>query len=229
MGLAFEVLTSDTSVSLDLTVAQAGVGGLDGLTPTVAIRKADTAPSPTPFYLDFDDGTFKTSGWGTKKAPLTGYGDGRYTRIVDMTALNSVAANDQLVAEYEVNESGNIGSDHDVITVREAVSTEVVEAQANIAYNDTTFVMTIAAWLDRDGVTVTSPTQASITLRDDANTIVFGPVVSNSPTPQGLFLFSQPSVTLGDERLYNLETSVTDAVGTYVTNQSLSTVEALTS
>ncbi len=54
-------------------------GGIEGLSPTVAIRDART----TNEYLDFADLVFKTAGWSTQFAPLAEVGNGRYVRQVD--------------------------------------------------------------------------------------------------------------------------------------------------
>ena len=54
-------------------------GGIEGLSPTVAIRDARTTNN----YLDFADLVFKTSGWSTQFAPLAEVGNGRYVRQVD--------------------------------------------------------------------------------------------------------------------------------------------------
>lgn len=63
MGLFFEV--GDTTVSLEMELLSDGVPVV-GATVTAAIRRvADSA------FLDFNDNTFKTSGWTTKFQTLT--------------------------------------------------------------------------------------------------------------------------------------------------------------
>lgn len=95
------------------------------------------------------------------------------------------------------------------------------EAQANVAHDDLLGIMTIAAWLDRSGQIVTSPTSATITLRDQTNAIVAGPTVSAAPFATGIFIFIESPVFLNDDQVYNLEVSVTDTIGTVVSNQSI--------
>lgn len=89
--------TSTSVVPLVLSVNNPGTGGVTGLSPTVAFRNATTLDS----YLDFDDGTFKASGWGTKYAPLAPSERGHYQRTLDMAAI-AASSGDIFVAEYHV-------------------------------------------------------------------------------------------------------------------------------
>lgn len=106
--------TTDTLVSLDLTVDRGGVGGITGLSPTVSLRDAATLDS----FLDFSDNTFKTVGWTTKNAPMSSAGRGHYRRTLDVTAF-SPSAGDIFVVEYHVDDGGDVvGDAHDkLITI----------------------------------------------------------------------------------------------------------------
>lgn len=103
-----------TRVPLALTIDQEGVGGISGLVPTVAIRRGTTAGS----YLDWDDNSFKTSGWATKYAPLTESERGNYERLLDLALVPGAPAGTVLVAEYHVDNGGDVkGDDHDLLFV----------------------------------------------------------------------------------------------------------------
>ena len=79
-------------------------GGLVGLLPTVAVR----LNSATDSYLDWDDLTFKTSGWGTKDEQMVEIGNGRYTKSLNIAGITGVAAGDVLAAEFAVDNGADI-------------------------------------------------------------------------------------------------------------------------
>ncbi len=110
-----------TAEPLVLSVS-GGSGGVTGLSPTVALRDAATTNS----YLDFNDNTFKTSGWTTKYASMTEVERGHYQRALNVSTLPSVAAGKVYAAEYRVAEGSTFIDVHDVLTVTAIV--DVVEA-----------------------------------------------------------------------------------------------------
>jgi hypothetical protein len=68
-------------------------------------------------YLDFDDDTFKTSGWTSKTTALTEYGSGFYGTTIDITAITNLPSGSHLSVEYDV--SGTITAiSGDVITFK---------------------------------------------------------------------------------------------------------------
>jgi len=108
-----------TAASLDLTIEREGVGGVTGLTPSVALRNAATLGS----YFDFGDSTFKTVGWATKYSAMVEVERGHYRRALNLTAIPAITEGMALVAEYHVdNGAGIIGDDHDIITVADATA-----------------------------------------------------------------------------------------------------------
>lgn len=147
-------------------------------------------------------------------------------RGLDITFEASCTAGTARVAgwgEPIVDNSSTVVLDQTAYNVASPGTT--VEAQANVAYDDGTSVLTVASWLDRDGMTVTGATSSTITLRDATNAVLAGfPVMDPTPFATGIFIFSVGSVTLADNTVFNLEVSVTDPTGTYTTNQSISTV-----
>lgn len=103
---------ASSQVPLVLTVDQEGVGGVTGLSPTVALRDATTLNS----YLDFADGTFKTGAWTTKYQSLSEVERGHYQLLFDAGAVGAIAAGTILAAEYRVdNGAAIIGDDHDLL------------------------------------------------------------------------------------------------------------------
>lgn len=96
---------ADTLVPLMLTVEEPGAGGVTGLVPTVAVRRTSDG-----FYLDWDDNTFKSSGWVTKYGDMTEIERGHYYRNLNAAAALAVQG-DRWAAEYHV--SG--GDDSDLI------------------------------------------------------------------------------------------------------------------
>jgi len=111
--LGISINQAQISAPLLLTVRREGVGGIGGLSPTVALRDGSTTDS----YLDFSDDTFKTVGWTTKYASMTEIERGHYQRNLDLSAL-SVSEGDILVAEYHVdNASDVVGDAADLLAV----------------------------------------------------------------------------------------------------------------
>ncbi len=100
---------------------------------------------------------------------------------------------------------------------------ESVEAQLNVAYDDSALIFRATSWLDRAGATSSSSTTSTITVRDQANTLLFT-LTSTTPYPNGVFFFQQTAVALLDNRLYLVEVSVTDTFGSASTIQTFSTV-----
>lgn len=106
----------DPSVALELVVDKLGSGGVEGLTPTAAVRDASAAYSP-PRYLDWADLTFKTAAWATKYKPMLDVERGHYTLRLDLAALGR-APGDKLSVEYHVDGGSTIkGDDSDLILV----------------------------------------------------------------------------------------------------------------
>lgn len=103
---------TDTAAGLELTVTKDPTGGVTGLTPTVAIRLLPTTDS----YLDFNDGTFRTSGWGTKFATMSEVGRGHYHRTLNVASL-ALASGTKLVAEYHFDGSGLVGDTSEMLVI----------------------------------------------------------------------------------------------------------------
>jgi hypothetical protein len=110
---------SESAASLDLTIEQEGIGGLTGLTPTVAVRRART----TDTYLDWADGVFKTAGWTTKYRDMDEVERGHYTRNLDLSlAASAIAAGEVLSIEYHVDGGAPvIGDAQDILIVLESL------------------------------------------------------------------------------------------------------------
>lgn len=79
-GVLVQVETTATAFPLILTINSGG--GITGQSPTVALRRLSDG-----YYLDWNDNTFKNSGWTTKNASMTDQSNGDYYK-----ALNALAA-----------------------------------------------------------------------------------------------------------------------------------------
>jgi len=90
---------TDTAFPLDVTVDD--TGGVTGLTINASIRDSSDNTS----YLDFDDDTFKASGWVSKTTPLSEYGSGYYGTTFDISAVTNLPAGGHLSVEYAVTGS----------------------------------------------------------------------------------------------------------------------------
>ena len=86
-------------------------GAVTGLTPTVRVRDGTTLDS----YLDWDDDTFKTSGWTLQDGPMTETSPGQYTRNLD-TSLLTLTSGQVLVLEFDVT-GAVTGIDADSLTI----------------------------------------------------------------------------------------------------------------
>jgi hypothetical protein len=95
-------LTADfdsTAFPLTLTLTKEDVGGLTGLSPTVSVRLG----SDETYYLDWDDQTFKTSGWVDKATQMVEVGGGHYTKPINISTLIGVSPGDSLIPEFAVD------------------------------------------------------------------------------------------------------------------------------
>ena len=122
--------TTMSAASLTLTISKEGVGGVLGLSPTVALRDATTPNS----YFDWSDSTFKTFGWGAKYAAMGSVERGHYRRSLDLTAVPAIIDGMALSAEYHVDDGGEIiGDAHDIVTVSDAATSAALGAVATDA------------------------------------------------------------------------------------------------
>lgn len=121
--MTIEADYNDTSIPLELAINRGNVGGVPGLTPTVAVRLSPT----TDFYLDWSDNTFKNVGWVVKNEPMTdlslsGGTPGVYQAILNVSALGFTPLTglpQKLIAEYTSTGSQTGGLAIDTIFVSE--------------------------------------------------------------------------------------------------------------
>ncbi len=128
--MSMQILASrkDTNIPLTLSAGNSG-GGVTGLTVVVEIRDGATNNS----FLDFNDDTFKTSGWTTKSVALADIAGGFYALAGGLDAAvitNLPAATDHLIAQYTV--SGTLKAiAADVIVLREALVKAIFNTDAD--------------------------------------------------------------------------------------------------
>lgn len=115
-----QVEVNVTQWPLDLTINKLGVGGVTGLTPTVAVRNAATINS----YLDWSDYVFKTSGWVQQFLTLTEVGHGYYRALLNV-ALTDMPVGTVFSVEYTntgVGIAGNTAETLEIVQVQEEVN-----------------------------------------------------------------------------------------------------------
>ena len=107
----------DTGVPASVTVDRSG--GISGLTVLVELR--DTVDNT--LYLDFDDNTFKTTGWVQKAATLSDLTSGFYATQLNLSLISNMPTSGHLSMEYSV--SGSVtGIASSVITFSNALTTD---------------------------------------------------------------------------------------------------------
>ena len=107
-----QIVSPRQQIPLFLSISKVGVGGVAGESPTVELRRSSDG-----FYLDFDDNTFKGSGWTTRKQALTDLGGGAYQVLVNLETIGAVNK-DVLIAFFE-NSGANAAVASDVFNVED--------------------------------------------------------------------------------------------------------------
>jgi len=155
-----QVEVTDTAAALDVSVNGA-TGGVTGLTMVVAIRNGITSNS----WLDFNDNTFKTSGWTTRQAAMTeisaGNAPGQYQYLLNVNAL-SLSAGAQLIAEYDGSGSEDVNG-HDRIILRDALYQVAAPGDAMDLIADAVDAAAVATGaIDADAIAANAITSAKI-------------------------------------------------------------------
>lgn len=96
-----QMFAKKNDTAFPITVAVDSTGGISGLTVTAAIRNSLDNNS----YLDFDDNTFKTSGWVQKTITLTDLGSGFYASQLNLNIITNIPNAGHFIIEYDVNGS----------------------------------------------------------------------------------------------------------------------------
>ena len=168
MATVFAKSASIAPLSLLITEDGAGV---EGLVPTVALR--DTA---TGAYLDFVDGTFKTTGWTKRDAPTTDLGSGRYERALAIAITPALLPGMILAAEFHADNEGRSGDSTELVAISgvdDAVT--LLRKLATNRLEETAGNPGALSLFDDDGVTVLK----TWPLRDESG----GPVASSPGAP----------------------------------------------
>jgi hypothetical protein len=109
--------STETALPLELIVNSLNIGGVAGLTCTVAVRNI-SAGGPPYYYLDWADLVFRTSGWTTQFQTMTSIGSGLYEATLNVAALNlPPGVTTKLSAEYRSFGNQTSGEGQDVILV----------------------------------------------------------------------------------------------------------------
>ena len=97
-GRSIMALKSESALPVQLTVSDS-TGGVSGLAVTMQVRDSTGTGS----YLDFNDMTFKTSGWTTKDLSLTDLVNGVYAGTLNIAAITNLPDGSYLTLEYTVS------------------------------------------------------------------------------------------------------------------------------
>ncbi|MHA2429049.1 MAG: hypothetical protein ACXADB_13600 [Candidatus Hermodarchaeia archaeon] len=99
------------------------------------------------------------------------------------------------------------------------------EAHMNVAYDESTTIIYMEVWLDRNGQSIpaTDLVSCEVKVYDDAGTELFTET-SSSPDSNGRFSLSRSGVVLSSNRPYNATVTVVDVTGTVATFQAFTTV-----
>ena len=130
-----QVERTESQVPIDLVVTDRR-GGISGLTVVVQIRDGRTTNS----YLDFNDDTFKTSGWTTKQVSLADIGDGFYTLSggLDLSAITNLPASTHyLFAEFIVTGAARGSAINEILLRRDVYDTALALLQRSLADAET--------------------------------------------------------------------------------------------
>jgi len=103
------------------------------------------------------------------------------------------------------------------------IASMLAEAQLNVSYEDDPQIFRAAAWMDRGGRTVVAPMSCTIRVHDETNATMFT-ASSTTPYPDGIFFFQQNPLALQDNRLYYVEVTVVDSLGSVTTVQTFTTI-----
>jgi hypothetical protein len=172
---------TDSSFPLDLSINQVNVGGVPGLTPTVAIRLSPTTDS----YLDWSDNTFKTFGWVVRDQPMTdisvtGGTPGVYQQILNVAALGFTTLSplpQKLIAEYTSTGTGTGGLDTDTIIVSE------LRPDAKIARQYDTNILIAEGGAPNGTLTIMADDNVTVQAVQTLNDYAGGPVENTTGTP----------------------------------------------
>ena len=93
-----QMLATNDDTAFPLEIAIDDSGGVEGLAVTISIRDVGDSSS----YLDFDDMTFKTSGWVTKEETMVDIGSGFYGVTLDIASITNLPSGKHLSLEYDI-------------------------------------------------------------------------------------------------------------------------------
>lgn len=160
-----QVQATETALPLHLTVNKAGVGGVTGLVPTVAVRIVDSPP--TGLYLDWADATFKSSGWTTKYQTMPEMERGHYERLLNVAALG-LNPGTKLVSEYHVDDGGAVkGEDADLFLLSVSATAAAVAAVQTAVNSNATTLTAVASGVSSVQATVATLDTRTATMATD--------------------------------------------------------------
>jgi len=110
------IISNGAEAALPISIAVSSGGGVSGLTVTMAIRDGSTLNS----YLDFDDLTFKTSGWVSQTDALVDQSGGYYADTLNVAGITNLP-DTNLIVEFGVSGSLNAVAMGSVISAKGSI------------------------------------------------------------------------------------------------------------
>jgi len=110
------IISNGAETALPISIAVSSGGGVSGLAVTMAIRDGSTLNS----YLDFNDLTFKPSGWVSQTDALVDQSGGYYADTLDVASITNLP-NTNLIIEFSISGSLNAIAMGSVISAKSSI------------------------------------------------------------------------------------------------------------
>jgi len=110
------IISNGAEAALPISLAVSSGGGVSGLSVTMAIRDGSTLDS----YLDFNDLTFKTSGWANQTEALTDQSGGYYAELLNVGGITNLPIAN-LIVEFSISGSLNEVAMGSVISAKSSI------------------------------------------------------------------------------------------------------------
>jgi len=195
---------------------------ITGAAPTIIIMNGAGE------FLDFDDNTFKASGWTTRVGTMT----------------ETDATNNAGVYHYDFDTTGHATNDN-ILLVNSALATAANSPQVgelriddawvkdivkydigmNAVYDTGANDLTIQTWLEQDGVVVSGGVSSgSVSVYDEAGTLLFTESDAAADA-QGVFLFTKAAPAISADQAYEVKCTIVFDGNGYVVMNSFMTVD----
>lgn len=197
--------------------------GITGQAPNITIRR-----NSDDFYWDFDDNTFKASGWTTRVGSMSETDattePGLYQYSFDMGGLDA----DTYYVKTTLTgaNASNTPQTNEIITGEWMDDSELEkEVMMNVGFDDDTNILTFETWLEIEGVIETAVTNAKLSLRDEDGTEVFTGLSNATPDANGVFKMTKSAPGLSADTTYYAKMAIEFEGADVVTIKGLITTD----